>query len=64
MEKTVDKPILKALREMEVGETVSYSASRTSYIKSACSQFGLEWGKKFKTSSNRENRTITVMRIE
>lgn len=62
MEKTVDKPALKTLREMEVGDSATFPIERTSYISSVCVRFGLQWGKKFKTSTNRETRTITVTR--
>lgn len=62
MEKTIDKPILTTLRELEVGESVSYPISRTSYIRSVCANFGLEWDKKFKTSINREEKTVTATR--
>ncbi len=62
MEKVNTKPILTALREMEIGESVIYPIERTSYVRSACVTFGLEWGKKFKTSTNRVDRTITVTR--
>lgn len=58
-----DRPVLTALREMEIGETLVYPISRTSYIRTACVSFGLEWGKKFKTTTSRENRTVTVLRV-
>ncbi len=64
MEKVIDKPILTALRELELGESVTYPIERTSYLRSACVTFGLEWGKKFKTSINRDSRTITATRTE
>ncbi len=64
MKKVIDKPILTALRELEVGDFVTYPIERTSYLRSACVTFGLEWGKKFKTSINREDRTITATRTE
>lgn len=62
MEKPADKPILTVLRELEIGETVTYPAERTSYLRSACVAFGLEWGKKFKTKINREERTVSATR--
>lgn len=62
MEKTTDKPILTALRELEVGESVTYPAERTSYLRSVCVSFGLEWGKKFTTKTNREERTVSATR--
>lgn len=61
--RTTDKPILAALRELEIGQTVTYPTERASYLKSACSQFGFEWGEKFKTSNNREKRVVTATRI-
>lgn len=62
MEKTTEKPILAALRELEIGQSVTYPARRTSYLRSACVTFGLEWGKTFKTKTNRDERTITATR--
>lgn len=62
MGKNSERPVLTALREMEIGETLVYPISRTSYIRAACVSFGLEWGKKFKTSTNRADSTITVIR--
>ncbi len=63
MEKIIDKPVHTALSELESWQSVTYPAERSSYVKSACSQFGFEWGKKFTTANNREERTITVTRI-
>ena len=61
--KVTEKPILAALRELEIGESVTYPAERSSYLKSACSQFGFEWGKRFATSNNRDARTVTATRM-
>ncbi|MBD5184663.1 MAG: hypothetical protein HDS97_07215 [Bacteroidales bacterium] len=61
MEKTNDKPILTALRKMEIGESLPYPVERTSYLRSACVSFGLEWGKKFKTKTNREEWTVSAI---
>lgn len=63
-EKVIDKPILTALRDLEVGQSVTYPAERSSYLKSACSQFGFEWGVKFTTTQNRKERTITATRVK
>ena len=57
------RPVLTTLRELEIGESVTYPAERTSYLRSACTQFGFEWGKKFTTTTNREENTITATRI-
>ena len=64
MKHTAKKPALATLRDLEVGESCSFPAERASYIKSISSQFGFEWGRKFATRNNRENRTITVLRVE
>ena len=58
-----DKPILSALRQLAVGESCTYPAERASYLKSACTSFGFEWGKKFTTTTNRAQRTVTATRI-
>lgn len=59
-----DRPILAALRELQVGDTCTYPAERASYLKSACTSFGFQWGKKFKTRTNRKERTVTAIRVE
>ncbi len=62
MKKTSDKPVLTALRELEIGQSVTYPTSRTSYVRSVCVSFGVEWGKKFSTKINREEGTVTATR--
>lgn len=64
MEKVIDKPVLPTLRELKVGESVSYPLNRTSYVRSVCVSYGLEWGKKFSTRINREDSAIVVTRVE
>ncbi|MDE6340000.1 MAG: hypothetical protein K2K97_09475 [Muribaculaceae bacterium] len=62
MEKISERPVLTALRELEVGESVTFPIKRNSYVKSCCTNFGLEWDKKFKTAVNREEKTVTATR--
>lgn len=62
MNKITDKPVLTALRELKVGESVTYPAKRTSYLRSVCANFGIEWKKKFSTKINRADNTITATR--
>lgn len=57
------KSLLGQLNALEVGEELTVSVSRSSYLKSICVSFGLQWDKKFATSTNREQRTITATRI-
>lgn len=57
------KTLLGQLRDLEVGEELTVSVSRSSYLKSICTSFGLQWNKRFSTTTNREQRTITATRI-
>ncbi len=55
--------LLGQLRTLSVGEELTVPVSRSSYLKSICVSFGLQWGKKFTTTINREERTITATRV-
>lgn len=55
--------LLGQLRLLEVGETLTVPVSRSSYLKSCCTSFGLQWNKKFSTMTNRAERTITATRV-
>jgi len=55
--------LLGQLRTLSVGEELTVPVSRSSYLKTICVSFGLQWGKKFTTSVNREERTITATRV-
>lgn len=55
--------LLGQLRTLSVGEELTVPVSRSSYLKSICVSFGLQWGKKFTTTINREERTITATRM-
>lgn len=57
------KSLLGQLSNLAVGEELTVPVSRASYLKSICVSFGLQWDKKFSTSTNREERTITATRI-
>lgn len=57
------KSLLGQLRTLTVGEELTVPVSRSSYLKSICVSFGLQWDKKFVTATNREQRTITATRI-
>lgn len=61
-DKMTDRPFLATIRQMELGDSVTYPIERASYVRSACVSFGAEWGKKFATKTNRAERTITVTR--
>lgn len=55
--------LLGQLRCLDVGGTLTVPVSRSSYLKSLCTSFGLQWDKKFSTTTNREERTITATRV-
>ncbi len=57
------KSLLGQLSDLAVGEELTVPVSRSSYLKSICVSFGLQWDKKFSTSTNRAQRTITAKRI-
>ena len=57
------KSLLGQLSDLAVGEELTVPVSRSSYLKSICVSVGLQWDKKFSTSTNREQRTITATRI-
>lgn len=57
------KSLLGQLSDLAVGEELTVPVRRSSYLKSICVSFGLQWDKKFSTSTNREERTITATRI-
>ena len=58
------KNLLGQLRSLGVGEELTVPVSRASYLKSICWSFGLQWDKRFSTSTNREQRTITATRVK
>lgn len=62
-ETTGKKSVRSILAELAAGEKVTFPAERTSYLRACCTNFGFEWDRKFSTSTNREDRTITVTRI-
>lgn len=61
-EKEQKKSMLGILSELEVGDVHSFPAEKTNSVKSMCSTFGFQWGKTFRTSLNREQRTVEVTR--
>ena len=57
------KPFLSQLRGLEVGESITQPISKRSYIAVAATRFGVEWDKRFRVSSSREDKTVTITRI-
>lgn len=59
---TEKKPRRQILLGMGIGESHDFPLEKTSAVRTDCMRYGMEWGKVFTTSVNRENRTITVTR--
>lgn len=57
-----EKSLLGQLRNLAVGEHLTVPASRMAYVRSCCVSFGMQWDREFRTSVNREARTITATR--
>lgn len=60
-----DEPVLAQLKDMEPGETIVFPVekAKNSYLRSACSKYGWEWGMEFSVRIDRESRTSVVTRI-
>lgn len=52
------------IKKMEVGQKLSFPIARNAYVKRVCSDFGLEWKKKYRTNRNLEEQTVEVVRLE
>lgn len=66
MTKIIDEkkqPILPRLQAMKVGDSINFSVSRLNSVKTMCSNFGLQWGVKFKTHVRASEGIIAVTRI-
>lgn len=57
-----EKSMRQQLMEMRVGQKLVFPLSNLTSVRAACSNYGLQWDKKFLTESNREERTVTVTR--
>lgn len=58
------RSVRSQIHDLEVGDKATFDASRTSYIRASCTNFGFEWGRKYSTSTDRKARTITVTRVK
>lgn len=61
--KTKQKSVRLQLRDMKVGDVLSFPLEKVTSIRSACSAYGLEWDKGFVTMSDRDTRTLSVTRV-
>lgn len=58
------KSVRSQIHDLKLGDKATFDASRTSYIRASCTNFGFEWGRKYSTSTDRKARTITVTRVK
>lgn len=57
-----EKPTLRILGEMKVGEKRWFPAARLGSVKTMCSEYGFQWNKTFTTAINRESNGFIVTR--
>ena len=56
--------VRKELTDLNVGDRVSYSIAKTKSVRAQASDLGLILDRVYKTCTSRENRTITVTRVQ
>ena len=54
--------IAPLLKKMEINETIDFPIRKFNSVKNACSNYGLQYDRKFSTKMNREKQIITVTR--
>lgn len=52
------------LSPMEVGEVREFPAEISMTVRSMASMLGFQWGRRFKTRTDRERRLLVVERVE
>lgn len=63
IENSTQRPMRRVINELEVDQACCFPISKMLVIRSCCSELSLMYGKKYTTSTNREDQTITVTRI-
>ena len=64
IEQKSKKSLLGVLASLEVGAYDDFPVKKLNSVRTACSSFGLQWGKRFTTKVNRETMTIRVTRVQ
>lgn len=62
-ERTEKLPIRSSLRALGVGQIISFPAIQAKSVKVSASEIGFELGRTFKTTQNRDTRTLDVVRV-
>lgn len=56
--------IRSIIEPLEIGRTATFPLSRINVVRTTTYNYSLATGKRFRTRSNRESRTLVVTRIE
>lgn len=59
----IKEKIRPAITALEVGDAVAFPIERLKSVRTQSSELGVILDRKFKTKTNRENHTITVLRV-
>ena len=62
METGNNKPIRDSLRNMKINDRVSFPVSRLTTVRSTASTLGAEMDRVYKTTRNKLNKSIDVIR--
>ena len=62
MEKTQQVDVKNQIRQMEIGDEISFPIERLEVVRVYACSVGLVMGRNYKTRTDRENMTITVVR--
>ena len=57
------EPITPIVRALGVGESAVFPLVRLGAVRSKASELGLQLGRKYRSHTSREDRTITVIRV-
>ncbi len=56
--------LLGRLASLGIGDFENFPIKKLNSVRTACSSFGLQWGKRFTTKVDRETMTIKVTRVQ
>ncbi len=62
--KQISQKIRPTLTQMEIGQKVSFPLEKLKSVRAQASELGLIMARRYSTSVNRQNRTISVTRDE
>ncbi len=62
MAEASEKPRMRIMKELGIGESHDFPLGKYAAISSDCTRYGKMWGKRFSMKTNTEARTVTVTR--